>query len=85
MKDGQAPLEKQLSTIIEKHENKAEQLNIEEAEREKRYQEYLEKQRIEKEIKEREEQEAKAFTNPLDQAQKWQQAKILREYIHESS
>ena len=82
-KDGQAPLEKQLSTILEKLEKKAEQLNIEEIEREKRYQEHLEKQRIEKEIKERKEQEEKAFTNLLDQAQKWQQAKILRAYISE--
>ena len=42
---------------------------------------YLEQQLIERELKERKEQEAKAFANVQDQSQKWQQAKILRAYI----
>jgi hypothetical protein len=82
-KDGPASLEEQLSTILEKLEEKAGKLKAEKLEREKWHQEYLEKQRIAKELKEHKELEAKAFTNLLDQAQKWQQARILREYIHE--
>lgn len=80
-KDGKLRLEDQLQDIILKLEAEAQRLTQERIELEKHWQEQREKQRIEREIQERKEKEAAAFKELMEQAQRWQQAKLLREYV----
>jgi hypothetical protein len=80
-KDGKLRLEEQLQDIILKLESEAQRLTLERIELEKYWQEQREKQRIEREAQERKQKEASAFKELMEQAQRWQQAKFLREYI----
>lgn len=81
MEDGKLHLEDQLQDIILKLESEAQRLTLEKIEREKYWQEQREKQRLEREDQEQKEKEAAAFKDLMEQAQRWQQARLLREYI----
>ena len=81
-KDGKLTLENQLVKILAKLElegkrKKEERLYFAEQRRKEE-----ETKRIERELKERTEKELKDFKILLAEANRWQQAKILREYIN---
>jgi hypothetical protein len=80
-KNGKLCLEHQLQDIILYLEIEAKRITLEKIEREKYWQEQREKQRLEKEAQERKEKDAAAFKELMEQAQRWQQAKLMREYI----
>lgn len=88
--DGAEPLEKKLEQIITGLESMAQKEIENRQERERYWAEQKEKQRIEAERikKEREDirkqkQDEENFETLLNQAQRWQKSKILREYLNE--
>jgi hypothetical protein len=80
-RDGRLPLEGQLEAILERLEAEAEKMHLQQIKRDKWQEEQQEKQRVERELKERKEKDLAAFNELLDQAQRWQQTKVLREYL----
>ncbi|WP_224994490.1 hypothetical protein [Cesiribacter sp. SM1] len=80
-KDAKLPLEEQLWPILMKLEAETERMSVEQAKHEKLRLEEQEKLRIERELREQKEKELAALKELLDQAQRWQQAKALREYL----
>lgn len=83
IKDGKELLENKLVKILLKFESIGKHEHDERIERDRRRKEQEEKERIAKEKKERKEQELANFKNLLNQANRWKQATILREYIME--
>ena len=80
-KDGRLPLEKQLSTIMAKLELWGQALKAKRLEWEKRAAEQAEKERIALARKQRKEKELSDFKLLLQQAHRWRETTILREYI----
>ena len=80
--DGKQPLEDQLTNILAKLETLGamwkEIWHKNDEERRQRE----ERERITRELKERKEKELQDFKNLLKEANRWQQAKILREYLN---
>jgi hypothetical protein len=80
-RDGKLSIEAQLSHIMASLEYQGARLRKERAERELRWGQMEEKERIEKEARERKEKELKDFKNLLHDAARWEKVKLLREYI----
>jgi len=81
VKDGHEPIEAKISTIIAMLELEGEKMKIERIESEIRRKKWEEQQRIEQELRERQDKEAKAFKKLFLQAIRLHQANILRNYI----
>jgi hypothetical protein len=81
--DGKLAIEEQLPSILAKLEIEAKKRKERAIERAVWQQQYEERLRVERELKERKEKEAEAFKSLLKHSEQWQQTKILREYIHE--
>jgi len=81
VKDGHEPIEAKISTIIAMLELKGERMKIDRIESEIRRKKREEQQRIEQELRERQDKEAKAFKKLFLQAIRLHQANILRNYI----
>lgn len=81
VKDGHVPIEAKISTIIAMLELEGERMKIERIESEIRRKKWEEQQRIEQELRERQDKEAKAFKKLFLQAIRLHQANILRNYI----
>jgi hypothetical protein len=81
VKDGHEPIEAKISTIIAMLELEGERMKIERIESEIRRKKWEEQQRIEQELRERQDKEAKAFKKLFLQAIRLHQANILRDYI----
>jgi len=82
VKDGHVPIEAKISTIIAMLELEGERMKIERIESEIRRKKWEEQQRIEQELRERQDKEAKAFKKLFLQSIRLHQANILRNYIH---
>jgi hypothetical protein len=81
VKDGHEPIEAKISTIIAMLELEGERMKIERIESEIRRKKWEEQQRIEQELRERQDKEAKAFKKLFLKAIRLHQANILRNYI----
>ena len=81
VKDGHEPIEAKISTIIAMIELEGERMMIERIESEIRRKKWEEQQRIEQELRERQDKEAKAFKKLFLKAIRLHQANILRNYI----
>jgi rRNA maturation endonuclease Nob1 len=81
VKDGHEPIEAKISTIIAMIELEGERMMIERIESEIRRKKWEEQQRIEQELRERQDKEAKAFKKLFLKAIRLHQANILRHYI----
>jgi hypothetical protein len=81
VKDGHEPIEAKISTIIAMLELEGERMKIERMESEIRRKKWEEQQRIEQELRERQDKEAKAFKKLFLKAIRLHQANILRNYI----
>jgi len=79
--DGKQPLEDQLAKILAWLELEGKRLHEERLEREEQHRIWEEERRIAREERERKEREIAKFNNLLQQANQWQQAQILRQYI----
>jgi hypothetical protein len=82
VKDGYEPIDAKISTIIAMLELEGERMRIERIESEIRRKKWEEQQRIERELKERQDKEAHAFKKLFLQAIRLHQTNILRNYIH---
>lgn len=82
VKDGLEPIETKISTIIAMLELEGERMRIERIESEIRRKQWEEQQRIERELKERQDKEAHAFKKLFLQAVRLHQTNILRNYIN---
>jgi hypothetical protein len=81
VKDGHEPIETKISTIIAMLELEGERMRIERIESEIRRKKWEEQQRIERELKERQDKEVYAFKKLFLQAIRLHQTNILRNYI----
>lgn len=82
-KDGERTLEDQFPDILATFELEGEKLKIREAEWEKQRQISAAKEKVKKELEARREKELTDFIDLLGNASRWQQARILREYLSE--
>mgnify|MGYP001030537041 CR=1 FL=1 len=81
VKDGHEPIETKISTIIAMLELEGERMRVERIESEIRRKQWEEQQRIERELRDRQEKEAKAFKKLFLQAVRLHQTNIIRNYI----
>jgi len=81
VKDGHEPIETKISTIIAMLELEGERMRIERIESEIRRKRWEEQQRIERELRDKQEKEAKAFKKLFLKAVRLHQANIIRNYI----
>lgn len=81
VKDGREPIENKVSEIIAILELEGERMRIERIESEIRRKKWEEQQRIERELRERQEKEVQAFKKLFLQAVRLHQANIIRNYI----
>ena len=81
VKDGHEPIENKISTIIAMLELEGERMKIDRIESEIRRKKREKQQRIEQELMERQDKEAKAFKKLFLKAIRLHQANILRNYI----
>jgi len=81
VKDGLDPIETKISSIIAMIELEGERMRIDRIESEIRRKQWEEKQRIERELRDRQEKEAMAFKKLFLQAVRLHQANIIRNYI----
>ena len=81
VKDGQEPIESKISTIIAMLELEGERMRVERIASEIRRKQWEEQQRIERELRDRQEKEAKAFKKLFLQAVRLHQTNIIRNYI----
>jgi len=81
VKDGHEPIETKISTILAMLELEGSRMKIERIESEIRRKKWEEQQRIEQELKERQDKEAKAFKKLFLKAIRLHQATIIRNYI----
>jgi hypothetical protein len=81
VKDGLEPIETKISSIIAMLELEGERMRIDRIESEIRREKWEEQQRIERELRDRQENEAKAFKKLFLQAVRLHQATIIRNYI----
>lgn len=82
VKDGLEPIETKISTIIAMLELEGERMRIESIESEIRRKKREEQQRIERELRDRQDKEVHAFKKLFLQAIRLHQTNILRNYIH---
>ncbi|WP_242923082.1 hypothetical protein [Pontibacter liquoris] len=79
--DGKVPLESRLSAVIAYLEWKTQKAEARHLEHRKAEEVRLEKERIQRELQARKEQELHRFKVLLQQAKRWQEAQLLRAYI----
>ena len=82
VKDGHEPIETKISTIIAMLELEGTRMKIERIASEIRRKQWEEQERIERELRERQDKEAKAFKKLFLKAVRLHQAHIIRDYIH---
>lgn len=82
--DGKLSIENHISKIIAGLEIKSRAVAVERERIHKYWEDYREKERIEKERKQRIEDELIAFRNLIKQATRWKEAKLVREFINGS-
>lgn len=81
--DGKLPIENHISKIIAGIEIKSRAVAAERERIHKYWEDYREKERIEKERKQRIEDELIAFRNLIKQATRWKESQLVREYIND--
>lgn len=82
-KDGKQPLESRLAEILVTLELRAKREKEERIEREKHWQKIEEENRKREELEKRKQKELEEFQNLIKESTRWNQAKILREYLNE--
>jgi hypothetical protein len=82
-KDGKQPLESRLAEILVTLELRAKREKEERIERKKYWQKIEEENRKREELEKRKQKELEDFQNLIKESTRWNQAKILREYINE--
>ncbi|MFT2011009.1 hypothetical protein ACMA1I_20225 [Pontibacter sp. 13R65] len=81
--DGKKPLEDRLSRIIATLQLKGKQEHAERLERERKQAEREERERTYREMEARQEKELANLNNILVEAERWRQAKVMRDYANE--
>ncbi|GAB3534878.1 hypothetical protein GCM10027443_22720 [Pontibacter brevis] len=81
--DGKKPLEDRLSRILATLQMKGQQKHAERLERERKQAEREERERVYREMEARQEKELASLKHILVEAERWRQAKVMREYADE--
>ncbi len=81
-KDGKQPLEEQIARIIAKLERRSAELKEESLQREKERKIRDEQEQIKRDLLKQKENELSAFKHLLNDAKRWKETEILREYLN---